>query len=1141
MIRWLSYLFTSLLIAAALLWIGVQTPAGQHLAKRVCLRLIRSFGLHGSVERVEVALPFYIRLDGLKIQDGSEGAQEMVLCEELSFTPLLVDLAFGRITLLSVQGQGLSIDGDAIESFAAASAPKRQWSCSVMRLRLSSLHVTSHRLPNGELDGSLRGGVSFSSGSSRLTGSFRQKNPSTWPKRLDLSVTQRDDGVEATARLFLGTEHFPDKRSLLFGPKDHLDISVKSDGPMEDFSGSWTLTCPSSLSPLHDGIALRQGASGRGSFSYRSGTPFVITCDAAEKTLAVEQVDLPPYTATLSARGSLSISFDGKGGCHAMLCLPSCSLNDVAGSLSATVDDVDRSTTLMSEGQFQRGSQTVPLKLQASSQRSDEGWTLTADLFASPFLATLDYASTSSETNGRGTVRCQDLSIVSPVSGSAELSASIHTDSAGPRYSLSGNLSDFHWQGFECQNGTVRWSQDQTMSCSADFTNARMEALHADEAHTVLSYDLRTHAISLLEATAKGRIHGLAFSIAGTGEGQATETEAALIIDHVQGSLAENPIALDRPIRIGYSGGRLSSLAGALRIGTEGRISGEWKEAPYRRSGDFTFERIPFSHFMTAMNGPQSSGTFDGRFHFQSSPGDVAVHASMNASIAHLGVLGGSDGGLAMGSTLTIEGGEGAAEICIAGKGIHEPLLVKVHAPVERGSQWPFLSVDPRSPIHGIVKGNIHLTELLGGWLPDRAGFEAIIGCDAMIDGTASDPSLHGSVHVREGRIDLLPTGEVIKNIEMTGSLDHHKLTLHRIEASDEKEGRITGTGLVEVTPSKEFHWQAVLDCSNVEAICLDYAAATADGKVTLDGGLDRMTIFGSAIASKAFIDLAARFPADTPALPVTYVGEKAPSRSRFLVAFDLSVDAESGVALRGRGLTSQWKGHLHLGGTAPSLALDGNLRCLEGTFYLSNKALTISEGVVTVAGDLFQDSRLNVTATVALPAIVAEVRLRGSLETPKISIQSTPPRPDSEILSLLLFNKEFGDISALQSLQLANIAMSIEHPSGPFGFVDRMKENLGIDLIDVGSQIPTPMSSTVPSALDPSDTGPPPPQMQNDVSIKVGKYISDGVAVTVSKVVGSDTNYVGFEAQIAPSLTAEAQVGADEIGILSLKWKKNY
>jgi len=118
---------------------------------------------------------------------------------------------------------------------------------------------------------------------------------------------------------------------------------------------------------------------------------------------------------------------------------------------------------------------------------------------------------------------------------------------------------------------------------------------------------------------------------------------------------------------------------------------------------------------------------------------------------------------------------------------------------------------------------------------------------------------------------------------------------------------------------------------------------------------------------------------------------------------------------------------------------------------------------------------------------------------------------------------------------------MNIEHPSGPFGFVDRVKENLGIDLIDVGTQTPTPTSATIPSALDPSDTGPPPIQLQNDVSIKVGKYISDGVAVTVSKIVGSDTNYVGFEAQLAPEITAEAQVGADQIGVLSLKWKKNY
>ena len=1139
MIRWISYLLASLLAAAALLWLGVRTPMGQHLARHACGQAIRSFGLRGSVEHIDVVLPFYIRLEGLKVEEEAEGAQEMISCEELSITPLFLDLPFGRITLLNVHGKGVFIDADAIEASAAASAQLP--SCSILRLRLDSLRLTSRR---GSFDGSLRAGLSFSDGSCRLTGSLQQK--SAWPKQVEFSFSQQEDkGLQATARICLGTDQLADARRLLFGPKDLLDISVKADSLWKGFSGSWTLTCPSSSAPLRDDLSLTQAGSGRGSFSYQRGALLTVVCDAAEKKVVFKQPEKDLYTAALSGRGSLELSFNEKGGCHAALCLSSCSLNDFCGSLSATVEGDDQSLTLVSEGQLQKGAHTVPLKCQASSQCSAAGWTLSADLFATPFLATFDYASAPEETNGRGTIRCQDLSILEgplpTICGSADLSASLHSDAAGLRYAFSGNLSDFHWQGFECQNGTVRWSQDQTMSFSADFTNAQIRALHADEAHTILSYDLRTHALSLLEAAVKGRLHGLAFSISGTGEGQATASEGTLTIDNIQGSVAENPISLDRPIRIGCSGGCLVSLAGALRVGTDGRIGGEWHQAPYRQSGDLAFERIPFSHFMTAMDGPESSGTFDGRIHFQSCPKDVAVHASMNASIARFGVLGGSDGGLALGSTLDIEEGRAAAEICVAGKGINEPLLVKLFSPVARDSRWPFLSIDREAPIHGVVKGDIHLTELLGGWLPDQAGFEAVIGCDATIGGTASDPSFRGDVHVREGRIDVLPTGEVIKNIAMEGTLDHHRLTLHRIEASDEKQGRITGTGLVEVTPSKEFHWQAALRCSNVEAICLDYASATADGEVRLEGGLDGMSIVGSAIASKALIDLAVRFPSDTPEFPVTYIGEKPPDHSPFLVNFDLSVDAGSGVEIRGRGLTSQWKGHLHLGGEASSLLLDGSLRCLEGSFYLSNKALTINEGSVTVAGDLFQDSRLNVIANVALPTILAEVHLKGSLETPKISIRSTPPRPDSEILSLILFNKEFGDISALQSLQLANIAMSIEHPSGPFGFVDRMKENLGIDLIDVGSQVPTPMSSSVPSALDPSDTGPPPPQMQNDVSIKVGKYISDGVAVTVSRAVGSDTNYVGFEAQLAPEITAEAQVGADEIGILSIKWKKNY
>jgi hypothetical protein len=1178
MVRWLKYILFFLFVAMGSLWIGVQLPSGQRFVKSTCERLIRSFGLEGSIEHVDVAFPFLVRFQGIVIKGPVGNDRPMVTCQQLSVSPLLFDLPLGRITFLNVQGNGLSVDGDALEAFIAKTAPatKNNWSFAIERLHLTSLHVTSQRLPNEEnsLDCSIRGRLHVSKDSCKLSCSLSRNIPSLWPKRLDITLGKYKDDYNANACIFLTTEGLPDRKKLLFGPKDRLDIALKANGSLETIVGSWTLVCPQFASPLYQNLVLKQSTSGRGTFAYQRNTSLTIDCEEAEKSLTLER--LPPtaslfeeapnfqpqtsttfYRATFSTCGHLTCTPNKTNGIQAKLSLPSCSLNNIPGSLSAILDLSDQegqiTTTISAEGRLQKGTQVVPLQCQANVQSDDDGWSITADLFATPFRGIIDCAVTTSSISGRGTLRCQDLSVFegiipAPLSGSAELSAAARLEPEGSRYSLTANLSDFHWQDLECQNGTIRFLRDQSpsplFSFHADLIGARSGALLIGESHTVLSYDPSSLQLNLLEANVNGQIHGLPFSLLGTGEGRSSPSDGLLTINHLQGAVAEYTLALDQPIRIGHKDRALSLLSGALRVGTEGRIAGEWHSAaPHRVSGDLTFERIPLGHLMAAVNGPLAQGNFNGQFNFQSTPRDFSANASMQATIARFGVLGGIDGGLALGSTFTIEENEATTQTCIAGMGIKEPLLINLSVPVSSVSGWPFISVDPQAPLRGTIKGDIRLTQLLGGWLPEQAGFEAIIGCDALLSGTVQDPYLKGPAHVREGQIDLLPTGEVIKDIEMDGTLENRTLSLHRIEASDEKQGHVTGTGLVEITPSNDFHWQATLDCSNVEAISLDYATASADGTIKLEGDLSGMTISGSAIARKALIDLAARFPVDTPDIPFTYVGEKPSGDTPFLVNFDLSVDAASGVEIRGRGLSSQWKGHLHLGGEASQLVLDGNLRCLEGSFCLSNKELTISEGVVSVAGDLFHDSRLNVIANIDLPAITADVCLKGSLENPKISIQSNPPRPDTEILSLILFNKEFGDISPLQSLQLANTALTLQHPSGPFGFVDRMKENLGIDLIDVGSQAPgvTPTLSTTPSALDPSDTGPPPPQLQNDVSIKVGKYISDGVAVTVSKDVGSDTNYVGFEAQLAPEVSAEAQVGADQIGVVSLKWKKNY
>jgi translocation and assembly module TamB len=611
----------------------------------------------------------------------------------------------------------------------------------------------------------------------------------------------------------------------------------------------------------------------------------------------------------------------------------------------------------------------------------------------------------------------------------------------------------------------------------------------------------------------------------------------------MEGTLGGDSVTLDHLIRCEHAGMRLSHLSGALRVGHDGRIDGQWHRPTFlNASGNLFLEHLPLQHVASAIGCVPTRGLFDGQCHYQSTSRTVVAKGQVQATIARLGVIGSNDGGVALGGTFSIEDSMAKAQVCVAGMGIKEPLMVALSCPISRIQKTPWISVHKNTPLQGSIRGSIHLSQLLASWMPTDAGFESIIGCDVTIGGTAGTPLFHGPISLREGRIDLLPTGEVISNIEMDAQLVDRQLTVSRITATDEKQGTIEGSGWLEMTQDNDVRWQAVLNGSDVEVVALDYAMMTADATVKLVGDLSSITISGSAKAKKTLIDLAARFPSDVPEIAVTYHDETQQRGSPYLVFFDLSVDGTIPIEIKGRGLTSTWEGHVHLGGEAENVSVDGTLHCREGSFMIATKELNISEGSIAFAGDVFTDSRLNVIANITLPTITAQVSLKGSFKTPKLVLQSTPPKTDNEILSLVLFNKEFGDISPLQSLQLANTAMTFQRASGPFGLLDKIKETLGIDLIDFGSPTSSASpSSSTPSNLDQTEEGPPLPDTQNDVSLKVGKYISEGVAVTVSKNVTSDANYLGLEAQLAPEISAEAEIGDNQEGIVSLKWKKNY
>jgi translocation and assembly module TamB len=417
---------------------------------------------------------------------------------------------------------------------------------------------------------------------------------------------------------------------------------------------------------------------------------------------------------------------------------------------------------------------------------------------------------------------------------------------------------------------------------------------------------------------------------------------------------------------------------------------------------------------------------------------------------------------------------------------------------------------------------------------------EGILLGDLSIKGPFNSPSFQGPLLLKHGRMDIPATSQVIDNVEMSGRLEGRTIIVDSIHAQDERDGLVDGKGLLTIDESGHFSWQADLSCHEMEIISLPYAKTSAGGNVRLCGDSSSLQITGEAISNNAIVDLAARFPEAIPEMNISYKDEAPPLKNPYIVTLNLGVDGQNGLTIRGKGLSSIWKGTARITGNASSLQMKGMLRCAKGSFMLGSRELHITEGTISVHGNLFTDSQLHIVATINLPSVDASVCLSGSLASPKLSLQSTPMKPENEILSLILFNKEYGDISPLESLQLAQTALRIRQTKSPLDFIEKMKESLGLDVLDVNSSTPQSSGSTT-LALDPSDTGSLSSQPQNDVSLRVGKYISQGVAVVVSKDVTSDTNRLGIEAHVAGNVTAAAEIGDDETSVVSLRWKKDY
>lgn len=231
------------------------------------------------------------------------------------------------------------------------------------------------------------------------------------------------------------------------------------------------------------------------------------------------------------------------------------------------------------------------------------------------------------------------------------------------------------------------------------------------------------------------------------------------------------------------------------------------------------------------------------------------------------------------------------------------------------------------------------------------------------------------------------------------------------------------------------------------------------------------------------------------------------------LYALDVLVSAPARIFVRGRGLDAELGGTLRLGGTTDDIQPSGAFELIRGRLDILGQRFELTEGEVQLTGSF--DPDLLLVATTEAQDTTISITVSGRPSEPEVDFSSSPPMPEDEILSLLIFGRDLSKLSPLQALELAN-AVAVLAGRGGKGIMTRLREGFGLDDLDVTQ----------------SDDG--------NTAVRAGKYLSDNVYSDV--VVESDgSSEVNLNLELTPNVTVKGSTDSDGNSGLGIFFEKDY
>ncbi len=407
---------------------------------------------------------------------------------------------------------------------------------------------------------------------------------------------------------------------------------------------------------------------------------------------------------------------------------------------------------------------------------------------------------------------------------------------------------------------------------------------------------------------------------------------------------------------------------------------------------------------------------------------------------------------------------------------------------------------------------------LLPQLIPPLAAGEGAVDLQAQISGSLRQPLLSGALRYGPGSLTIRESGAPFAlgpgEIRLAGD----QLVISRLHfRSGEGQGEITGGAKLTGLRLTDVH--LTLTAANLLAIQRAGSWAVANGRATLTGTWPNFHTTGQLTVSPGQFRLGFFRAERNPEIiilprvcrlpdPRTAATGAAAVVRNFTI--DLAIDIPGAVWLRDKDVNIEMVGQINVLRRPPGPKyLGGWVKAKEGTFAINNKTFTVDKAMLIFPGEPHKPIRVEARASRQIEDYTLSVFAVGPTDSLRTGLESNPPLPPRDQLSLLLFDHLADKMTREEYISATQRAM------GLLGSLtaQQLKTFLGGKLPLLGEVAPTTSQD----------------------SLGVGKKLGRGLTVSYERKLnpleGEDVNQVRLNYKIHKYFSAETQLGRKNPG----------